>query len=77
MCTLAADLRRCCTCHRWDGPRRVGLEAGTVCFPDGEALGRCVDGPWDGSQRNLRNACGRWVQWLALLPSVYGPSTGA
>lgn len=70
---VPADNRRCCTCHRWDGPRRVGEQAGTVSFEHAEVRGMCVEGPWHGSPRNLRNACGRWVQWLALLPSVAKP----
>lgn len=73
MSTVDADIRRCCTCQRWDGPRHVGMVVGTVCFEHDEVRGQCVDGPWHGSSRNLRNACGRWFQWLELLPSVRRP----
>ncbi|MCB1889539.1 MAG: hypothetical protein KDH20_18160 [Rhodocyclaceae bacterium] len=77
MTQVEADSRRCCTCQRWNGPRRVGEEAGTVRFADEAVTGQCVDGPWDGSIRNLRNACGRWHQWLALLPGVTRPGEHA
>lgn len=73
---LAADIRRCCTCQRWAGPRWVGVKAGSVCFEHAAVHGLCTDGPWHGSPRSLRNACGRWVQWLALLPSVQEQGRG-
>ncbi len=77
MTHIRADARRCCTCQRWDGPRHVGLEVDTVRFEHDAVLGQCVDGPWHGSKRNLRNACGRWHQWLALLPGVQRPGEHA
>lgn len=73
MTLIQADAKRCCTCHRWSGPRRVGDAAGTVTFDHDAVVGQCVDGPWHGSSRNLRNACGRWFQWLDLLPGVPQP----
>ncbi len=73
MTEIQADARRCCTCQRWHGPRVVATEAGKVLFEHDEVRGECFEGPWHGTPRSLRNACGRWFQWLELLPSVRQP----
>lgn len=59
-------LRRCASCERWSGFRRVGNAPETVEIEDERAVGLCRGGPWDGSERRARSACGRWVRWLML-----------
>ena len=59
-------LHRCGSCNRWAGPRRIGSTPGTVEFEGENPEGECVEGPWHGNVRRHKNACGRWIQWLAL-----------
>ncbi len=62
-----AALRRCASCERWGGERRacppeyVEITAETSCGP-------CQGGPWNGSERRARSACGHWTAWSALGP---------
>jgi hypothetical protein len=28
--------------------------------------GECVEGPWHGSLRGVKNACGQWLLWQVL-----------
>ncbi|THF66570.1 hypothetical protein E6C76_06990 [Pseudothauera nasutitermitis] len=62
---MLAELRRCSTCRRWGGPRRADAEGNTL-LPDDvpRPTGPCIEGPWHGSPRGPRNACGQWVFWL-------------
>lgn len=62
----ASQLKKCLTCNRWSGWRQPGTVPDTVVYDDSRDQGECVEGPWHGSQRSVRNACGRWVCWLAL-----------
>ncbi|MFN3986108.1 MAG: hypothetical protein ACK4KV_11485 [Rhodocyclaceae bacterium] len=59
---LAAEARRCPTCARWGGPRRMAEDRVTVLIPE-QARGPCREGPWHGSPRGPRNACGQWQPW--------------
>ncbi|MBC9071251.1 hypothetical protein IAI53_04685 [Thauera sp. CAU 1555] len=59
-----AETGRCPTCKRWGGVREHAGDGATV-LPDPQRLrGPCVEGPWHGSLRGPRNACGQWVCWL-------------
>lgn len=61
-----ADRKRCATCDRWSGPRAPDEAPGKVAIDSDTVAGLCVGGPWDGSPRLARSACGRWVRWQAL-----------
>ncbi|HJW24248.1 MAG TPA: hypothetical protein VJ576_05055 [Rhodocyclaceae bacterium] len=62
----AVALKRCASCQRWSGVRRPGAEPETVDIEGDTAVGLCQGGPWDGSERRARSACGRWIRWDAL-----------
>lgn len=59
-------LKRCASCQRWGGSRQVGGEPETVEIQHEGVVGPCQGGPWDGTERRIRNACGRWTRWLVL-----------
>ncbi len=61
-----AELRRCPTCNRWGGKREVGEDGSTVHLHPVEQRGACNEGPWHGSLRGPRNACGQWLRWFAI-----------
>jgi hypothetical protein len=63
-----ADRKRCVSCNRWGGARRPGAEPATVEYDEHQGKGPCVEGPWHGSLRGPRNACGQWIMWIALTP---------
>lgn len=65
-----AELRRCPTCQRWAGERTLGADGFSVELNPDNSRGQCTEGPWHGSMRGPRNACGQWVQWerIALPP---------
>lgn len=65
----SAHDKRCLSCKRWGGARRPGAEPDTVEYEEG-ASGLCNEGPWHGSLRRARNACGQWVRWAALDPQT-------
>lgn len=71
----SAALCRCATCERWDGPRTVGGDAGSVRIGSETDGGICVGGPWDGTPRRARSACGRWLRWHKLGESGEGGSS--
>lgn len=62
------ERRRCVSCERWGGVRRAGAAAGTVEYDAQNDKGPCCEGPWHGSLRGARNACGQWILWKALNP---------
>jgi len=62
------DRKRCVSCNRWGGVRRPGAESNTVEYDENNDRGPCVEGPWHGSLRSPRNACGQWILWAALKP---------
>jgi len=66
MAEQAVALHRCASCNRWSGARRIGATPQSVDIASELAIGLCVGGPWDGSERRARSACGRWIVWLAL-----------
>lgn len=68
MATQPFDRKRCLSCDRWGGTRRPGEAPGEVEYDEANPRGPCVEGPWHGSLRGPRNACGQWVLWVALKP---------
>ncbi|ATE59576.1 hypothetical protein [Thauera sinica] len=62
------ELRRCPTCNRWGGERRIGEDGRTVHLNPANSRGPCNEGPWHGSLRGPRNACGQWLQWTEIKP---------
>lgn len=64
---LIAELRRCPTCNRWGGRRELDGDGVTVQLHPAEPRGPCNEGPWHGSLRGPRNACGQWLRWFAIL----------
>ncbi len=65
-----AELRRCPTCNRWGGWRRVGADGSTVELDPAAPRGPCREGPWHGSLRGPRNACGQWLRWIEIVPET-------
>ncbi len=65
-----AELRRWPTCNRWGGWRRVGAEGSTVELDPAAPRGPCREGPWHGSLRGPRNACGQWLRWIEIVPET-------
>ena len=65
-----AELRRCPTCNRWGGWRRVAEDGCTVELHPTEQRGACQEGPWHGSLRGPRNACGQWLRWSEIVPET-------
>lgn len=65
-----AELRRCPTCDRWGGWRRVGADGSTVELDPAAPRGPCQEGPWHGSLRGPRNACGQWLRWSEIVPET-------
>ena len=63
---VRAEPERCPTCKRWDGPRHRGPDGDETLLDDADATGLCTDGPWHGSRRGARNACGQWICWISL-----------
>jgi hypothetical protein len=43
-----------------------GHEAGSVMVDSETTPGICRGGPWDGSERRARSACGHWLIWPAI-----------
>lgn len=65
------DRKRCASCTRWTGMRRPGEMPDTVEIEAETATGLCNGGPWDGSERRARSACGHWLRWAAI-PAASG-----
>jgi hypothetical protein len=59
------DRKRCASCERWSGSRQPGETADTVLIAAETDTGICQGGPWDGSERRARSACGHWQIWSA------------
>ena len=64
-----AELRRCPTCRRWGGKRWLGANGEQVELDADDNRGPCVEGPWHGSLRGPRNACGQWLRWIEIVPA--------
>lgn len=65
---LAASAKRCLCCNRWGGKRVPRPEQDGIAYDPAAPQGPCVDGPWNGTLRGPRNACGHWLKWSALPP---------
>ena len=61
----AIERKRCASCERWSGKRQPGAP-GEVLIEAETAVGLCCGGPWDGSERRARSACGHWKLWPEL-----------
>lgn len=61
---MVAESGRCPTCRRWAGVRRVAEDGVSVLLDPAQPRGACTEGPWHGTLRGPRNACGQWVAWL-------------
>jgi len=68
-----AAARRCTSCNRWGGEREADVATDQVLFSPSNDRGPCIEGPWDGTLRSSRNACGRWLKWVALAPDTPPP----
>ena len=66
-----AELRRCPTCNRWGGKRDLDDDGITVHLHPTEQRGTCNEGPWHGSQRGPRNACGQWLRWTMIAATDF------
>jgi hypothetical protein len=62
--------QRCASCERWSGERRPGETPDSVLIEAETATGMCRGGPWDGSERRARSACGHWRLWPQLAGTV-------
>ncbi|MBI2309241.1 MAG: hypothetical protein HYU78_18270 [Rhodocyclales bacterium] len=71
MAVQAVAKRRCASCERWSGPRAPAEDGGHVRIESETSTGLCVGGPWDGSERRARSACGQWRRWQ-ILPEEPG-----
>lgn len=60
------ELRRCPTCNRWGGSRLLAPDGVTVELDPQNNRGKCNEGPWHGTMRGPRNACGQWLQWIEI-----------
>lgn len=69
MASQPVERRRCLSCNRWAGARTLGPEPETVAYDEDNDRGDCQDGPWHGTNRGPRNACGQWLRWAALGPA--------
>lgn len=72
MLAMAVDRRRCAACLRWSGQRQTAEQPGSVLVEAETAVGLCLGGPWNNSERRARSACGHWTIWPALLPADGG-----
>ena len=62
----AVARKRCASCQRWSGPRYPTMASDVVLIESETSTGICQGGPWDGSERRARSACGHWQCWNAL-----------
>lgn len=66
----ARSVKKCLTCQRWSGWRQADSRLDNIAYDPSRLLGECIEGPWHGSLRSVRNACGRWVVWEKLVSSA-------
>jgi hypothetical protein len=59
----SVDRKRCASCERWSGFRQAGSTPDYVLIEAETSTGLCQGGPWDGSERRARSACGHWRCW--------------
>jgi hypothetical protein len=73
-----ASRKRCATCNRWAGPRSPARQDESGGTTDAVEIGSetdaglCIGGPWDGTERRARSACGQWIVWHAITPDFTG-----
>ncbi|TXH85317.1 MAG: hypothetical protein E6Q80_09915 [Thauera aminoaromatica] len=48
----------------------MGEDGSTVELHPTEQRGPCREGPWHGSLRGPRNACGQWLRWIEIVPAT-------
>lgn len=72
-----AELRRCPTCKRWGGKRTLAADGVAVLIDATDNRGPCREGPWHGSLRGPRNACGQWLHWIAIEAAQAGDDKAA
>ena len=70
---MPVSRKRCAACERWGGSRALGSEPETVAIASETDTGPCQGGPWNGSERRARMACGHWLRWTALGPDPATP----
>lgn len=73
---MVAENGRCPTCRRWAGARRIGEDGVSVLLDPAQPRGTCTEGPWHGTLRGPRNACGQWVAWLEPPAASAPPRSG-
>lgn len=73
MLIQSIDRKRCATCQRWSGQRQPGAMPGQVIIESELIEGLCQGGPWDGSERRARSACGHWQCWDGLGSEPLAP----
>jgi hypothetical protein len=74
--TQSTERRRCVSCNRWGGARQPGADGDSVVYDAALDRGPCQEGPWHGTLRGPRNACGHWLRWTALAaPAAPVPAT--
>lgn len=72
MVSQAVDRKRCGSCERWSGERQPGDDGRSVLVAAETSVGLCRGGPWDGSDRRARSACGHWQCWAAVEQAASG-----
>ncbi|ENO95792.1 hypothetical protein C667_17251 [Thauera phenylacetica B4P] len=48
----------------------MGADGSTVELDPAAPRGPCQEGPWHGSLRGPRNACGQWLRWSEIVPET-------
>ncbi|MCG2577367.1 hypothetical protein LZ012_10210 [Dechloromonas sp. XY25] len=66
----AVARKRCASCQIWSGLRQPGSTPDVVLIEVESSTGICQGGPWDGSERRARSACGHWQCWSVLSPTA-------
>lgn len=62
---VKSAMAKCLSCQRWVGERSLSADRLSIGH-DPDVRGICNGGPWHGTLREPRNACGRWVVWAAI-----------
>ncbi|NMG65314.1 hypothetical protein GPA19_10180 [Azoarcus indigens] len=47
----------------------MGADGFSVELDSEDNRGPCREGPWHGSPRGPRNACGQWLRWVEIRPA--------
>jgi len=70
----AVERKRCASCQRWSGLRYPGQTPDIVLIESETSTGLCQGGPWNGSERRARSACGHWQCWLPTASVAMAPA---